>query len=130
MHVRVRRDLPGVVRVCLVGDLDIATGDDCRRALEAELAARPPVLVIDASDLRFMAAAGVRTLVDAWRVGRDLGVMVRIESARPQVAAVLWITGVWDVLCDQPLPIEAARFVAPGRRSARRGSAPLPPNRW
>ena len=130
MHVRVRRDLPGVVRVCLVGDLDIATGDDCRRALEAELAARPPVLVIDASDLRFMAASGVRTLADTWRAGRQVGVKVRIEAARPQVAAVLWITGAWDVLCDEPLPAEATSFVAPGRRTARRDGAPNPPHRW
>jgi anti-anti-sigma factor len=129
MHVRVHRDQPGVVRVRLLGDLDIATDATLRQALETELAQRPPLLVIDASDLRFMAAAGVRTLVDAWRAGRTLGVKVCMESARPQVAAVLWITGVWDVLCDGPLPAEAAKFVAPGRGSTRHGS-PNPPNRW
>jgi len=100
------RDDAGTVTVRLEGELDLATADMCQAVCGQLMTdAQITALIIDLTDLSFCAAAGVRALVGVWDAGVRTGVHVTVRDPGPQVAATLWLTGVWELLCaDAPAP--------------------------
>src|SRR4051794_2045591 len=53
------------VRLRLTGDLDLATAEDAERAIIEAEEARPPVLILDLSELAFMDSTGLRVILSA-----------------------------------------------------------------
>jgi anti-sigma B factor antagonist len=53
------------VRLRLTGDLDLATAEDAERAILDAEEARPPVLILDLSELDFMDSTGLRVILSA-----------------------------------------------------------------
>jgi anti-anti-sigma factor len=80
--------------VCVVrGEVDISNVAELRAGLAAAFAACPAV-VVDLTDVEFMASAGVRALVDAGtRPGHRMAIVVG-----PGVATVLRICGMTRIV--------------------------------
>src|SRR5438874_7491754 len=68
-----RSDDGRVVRLILSGELDIATAASLELELQTAEARRPPVLVLDLGQLRFMGVSGLRSILDAARRARGEG---------------------------------------------------------
>jgi len=106
VRINESRDDAETVTVRLDGELDLATADMCQAVCRQLMTdAQVIALIVDLTDLSFCAAAGVRALVDIWDAGVRTGVHVTVRNPGPQVAATLWLTGGWGLLCaDTPAP--------------------------
>ncbi|MET7403767.1 STAS domain-containing protein [Dactylosporangium sp. NPDC005572] len=83
--------------VSLAGECDLAVRDQFEAALTAAVEAAPVVLV-DATELRFLDSSGVHTLVMAHRAAQARGRRLHLVNATGVVAHVLAVTGVADLL--------------------------------
>jgi anti-sigma B factor antagonist len=83
-----------VVRLSLRGELDIAN----TTALELELhnaeATRPPVLVLDLAQLRFLGVAGLRAILDAARRARNDGRQLVVSNPVPHIVRLFELTAI------------------------------------
>src|SRR3954469_6360614 len=69
--LRVSRSDDGrVLRLMLSGALDISTSTSLELELQAAEMRRPPVLVLDLGQLRFMGVSGLRSILNAARPAR------------------------------------------------------------
>ena len=75
----------------LVGELDLSTVPELRRALEPELDEGGRI-VLDCSDLTFIDSSGAMALIDATRVLGPRGRLV-VMSPRPLVRRVVGVLG-------------------------------------
>jgi anti-sigma B factor antagonist len=91
MVVVERRD--GVVLVCPVGELDLATAPALERVLEA-LMAEAPAVELDLSGLVFADCAGLRPVRRALHSASFT--RLRISGARPHLRRVLELTGLQE----------------------------------
>ncbi len=66
-------------KIMCAGELDIATTDSLRRALEQALAAAPASLVIDCTGLSFISIDGLHLLLDTVERCRAKGMPVSVE---------------------------------------------------
>jgi anti-sigma B factor antagonist len=90
---------PGVTRLALTGDLDMATADLLIRQVTDALAGHPTrSLVIDAADLVFCDSSGVHALVSARREAHRHGSTFQLTNPHGITRRTLQITGVLDVL--------------------------------
>jgi anti-anti-sigma factor len=90
---------PGT-RVTVRGDLDLATVDELRSALEAAVeAGRPTVLVL--AGCTFLDSSALKVIADASRRAREAGLGLAVAQPSPQVARVLEISGLEDVVTIQ-----------------------------
>ncbi|MFY1691242.1 STAS domain-containing protein [Plantactinospora sp. WMMB782] len=98
LRIAVAPDRNGVLRMRLVGDLDMDTAELLRRTVDRTLGHPFGTLVVDLSQLDFCDSSGIRTLLfgvaDAERLGRRLVVV----NPRPFVRRVLELTGVTALL--------------------------------
>ncbi len=79
-------------RLRLTGDLDLATAEDAERAiLEAE-EGRPPVLILDLSELDFMDSTGLRVILSAHTRAQDQERRVVLVKGPSVVQRVFEIT--------------------------------------
>jgi anti-anti-sigma factor len=92
--------------VYLTGELDLAADDCVTMVIEGLLADRSVrEIIVDLAGVSFCDSTGIALLIKAWQIGQAIGTTVRITAdAQPRVAAVLQLTGVWEVLCNQPPP--------------------------
>jgi anti-anti-sigma factor len=97
LRVSVVRDR-GVVVVELAGEVDLVTGARLRAAMATELAARPPVLVIDLDDVLFFSSVGLSSLALAQRDAVELGVELRVVATSNRTLRPLQITGMSEAL--------------------------------
>ena len=68
----VEREARGTaVRLVLTGDLDLATAGEADLAINTAEESRPPLLILDLSDLDFMDSTGLRVIVSAASRARD-----------------------------------------------------------
>jgi anti-anti-sigma factor len=68
----VEREARGTaVRLLLAGDLDLATAGEADLAILTAEESRPPVLILDLSELDFMDSTGLRVIVSAASRARD-----------------------------------------------------------
>jgi anti-anti-sigma factor len=91
-------DATGAPVVAVSGDLDISNAGALEAAVASLTSTRPPRIVFDLSELRFIDSAGIAVLLGA--ASRADDVLLRRPS--PAVRRVVELTGLAEVL-----PIEA-----------------------
>jgi anti-sigma B factor antagonist len=84
----VRRQAPRIVRIAVRGDLDAASADVLRRALEAAVADGRTRLEADLSGVTFCSSAGLTVLLGA---RRSLGDRFVVLDAPPGVRRLLTV---------------------------------------
>jgi anti-sigma B factor antagonist len=84
----------GVVSIAPAGDVDLSNAARLAEAVSAAQERRPPRLVFDLADLRFIDSAGIAVLVAATQAIDD----VRIRDPSPIVSRVIELTGLAEVL--------------------------------
>ncbi|MCW3011115.1 MAG: hypothetical protein JWO90_1519 [Solirubrobacterales bacterium] len=91
-----RRD--GETVVCVLGELDLTAKEELLSAVRDALSDIAPVL-LDLSRVEFMDSTGIRALNQLVREADGAGRTLEIGAAlQPQVARVLELTGMGDVL--------------------------------
>ena len=100
---------PGYAVLSVAGDVDAGTEHHFRDALTSVLAHGMPRIVVDLSGVNFMSSAGIGVLMGVRRVLSDAGGSVVLASAHGQVAQVLSMTGVAEVI---PVTASVADAVA------------------
>jgi anti-sigma B factor antagonist len=93
--------LEGVAVVSIGGEIDLSTAPAFEAAIAAALGEDPPVLVIDLSDVSFMASVGLRILVAAReKVGTSIQLAVVADNAAAK--RPIRLTGVDKVVSLYP----------------------------
>jgi anti-anti-sigma factor len=88
----------GVVRVCVVGEVDLCTAPLLEEALVRELDAATD-LVLDLSEVSFLDSSGLHAIVSAARSARASGGMLIVDSPLPaQARRVIEITHLEELL--------------------------------
>jgi anti-anti-sigma factor len=89
----------GMIRVSVIGEIDIGTVAQLRSALQLALD-EPGVgrLLLDFEPLRFLDSSGIATLVGAYRAADERGIRLRIHGCNGTVRHILEVTGVYEVL--------------------------------
>ena len=87
-----------VVVLRLDGRLDLVTAPGLRTAVEAEVAAGRPDVVLDLSAVAFMDSSGLGVLISSLKHARQSGGELRIAAAAEQVLTVLKLTKLERVL--------------------------------
>ena len=99
---QVERVDEGVVRVALTGEADLGTVDQLR---EAFAAAReiPGVraIVVDASELAYLASSALGALIAGYRVARQDGLSYRVINPSFAARSVMAVTGTLEMLTGQ-----------------------------
>lgn len=80
LHVRVGRPRPGTAVVAVRGELDALSAPRLTNLLVARLRSTLRTLVIDLSEVDFLAAAGLSVLVHADLLARQLGVTLEVVT--------------------------------------------------
>ncbi|HYN95708.1 MAG TPA: STAS domain-containing protein [Pilimelia sp.] len=95
LGVQTLRPGPGVVRVCVTGEVDLATATQLRTALTDELSLSPAPrrVEVDVDGVPFMDSAGINVLAKALTEAADLGIELVLTRPRPGVRRVLEVTG-------------------------------------
>jgi anti-sigma B factor antagonist len=89
--------------VALVGEADVTNAAALREMLEAEVAKRPQMLIIDLSGLRFMDSSALHAILSANRTMDRQGCVLALASPRDPVARMLQLTA-----ADRLLPVYAS----------------------
>ncbi len=102
-----------VTVVALIGDLDLAAAPAARSGLIAAVheAGTPPMVVVDLLGVDFLDAIGLGVLFAGVVVCRSRGGDLAICRPEPQVAAVLRLTRVDEILPLHPDPDSAAAAI-------------------
>jgi len=91
-------DGPGYVVVSVAGEIDAGTEEQFRDALTSALSRGALRLVVDLAAVPFMASAGIGVLMGVRRVLADEGGRLALASPHGEVAQVLTLTGVSQVI--------------------------------
>jgi anti-sigma B factor antagonist len=115
--LRVSRSDDGrVVRLMLSGELDMSSATCLELELKSVEARRPPVLVLDLAQLRFMGVSGLRAILDAARRARREGRQLVVTNPVPHILRLFELTAI-----DQSVELLRGPLVLIG------GGAPDPP---
>jgi anti-sigma B factor antagonist len=87
----------GTVIVAAVGDVDASTAAPLRSMLDAQLARRPPELLLDLSGIRFLGSAGLAVLVETQKAAGVRDVRLRLIAGNRAVTRPLEVTGLIDL---------------------------------
>jgi anti-anti-sigma factor len=89
----------GMIRMSIIGEIDIGTVDQLRSALHRALD-EPGVgrVLLDFEPLRFLDSSGIVTLIGAYRAADERGIRLRIRGCNGTVRHILEVTGVYEVL--------------------------------
>jgi anti-anti-sigma factor len=88
----------GVVRVCVIGEVDLCTAPLLEEALVRELDAAPDLL-LDLSEVSFIDSSGLHAIVSAARTARASGGTLAVDSPLPsQARRVIEIAGLEELL--------------------------------
>ena len=111
LHVTCRR-LPQAVVVAAAGEVDLATAEDLAAAVRAAFELRPGTVVIDLTDVRFLASTGLSVLAEADQAAHDTCQLLRVVVGdHDPVARSLAISGLADRLTVLHNRDEALRAV-------------------
>ena len=88
------REEDGNAVIRLVGDLDMASVDQARAAIDAALAGQPRRVVLDASALDYTDSSGIALLVQVTRRTRQ----VQVRNPSPVVRQLIELTGLSEIL--------------------------------
>jgi anti-sigma B factor antagonist len=94
------RPAPGIVRVYLAGEIDLATAGQLRTALSAVIAAAEPgtEVWVDLALVTFLDAMGIGVLVRSCHAARDAGLDIAVHKPRGIVQRVIELLGVVELL--------------------------------
>jgi anti-anti-sigma factor len=92
-------DVAIVLRVA--GELDMLTTPKLQESVTRELAARPPVLVIDLTDVTFLASSAMAAIVGAHQQAGDASA-VRVVATSRETARPLEVAGLDSYLAIFP----------------------------
>jgi anti-anti-sigma factor len=96
--IRVSPTRAGVVRVCVIGEVDLCTAPLLEEALVRELDAASDVL-LDLSEVSFIDSSGLHAIVSAARTARANGGILAVDSPLPaQARRVIELTGLEELL--------------------------------
>jgi anti-sigma B factor antagonist len=93
LHVS-RSDDGRIVRLMLSGELDMASATSLELELTVVEARRPPVLVLDLSELQFMGVSGLRTILDAARRARRESRQLVVTNPVPHILRLFELTAI------------------------------------
>ena len=95
-------DLPnGVTRAILIGRLDIDGAQAIDLRLNA-LAGSRKALVIDMSEVSYLASMGLRTLMTCARANASRGGKLAVANPQPSVVKVLETSGMYEIIAVHP----------------------------
>jgi anti-sigma B factor antagonist len=77
LHVTTRR-LPAAVVVAAAGEIDLATAEDLAVVVRAAFRLRPGTVVVDLSEVQFLASAGLSVLIEAERAASGTGQLLYV----------------------------------------------------
>lgn len=101
----------GVPLTAVDGEIDISTSALVQSEVNAQLARRPPVLVLDLSEVTFLGLVAVRLLVESQREADRVGTRLIVVASASAVLRVLALTTV-DTLLDLRPDINSATQAA------------------
>jgi anti-anti-sigma factor len=101
-----RTDDGRVVRLMLSGELDISNATALEMELQTAEERRPPVLVLDLAQLRFMGVSGLRSILNAARRARSDGRQLVVTNPVPHIVRLFELTAI-----DQSLELLRAPLV-------------------
>lgn len=101
-----RRDQDGAIVLAVAGALDIQTAGDFTDRLRAALAEEPRAVIVDMSDLDFLASAGMAALVEGTRVATDATRLLVVADG-PATSRPLIITGLNELITLLPTLADA-----------------------
>jgi anti-anti-sigma factor len=78
----------------LSGELDMASSTSFELELKMVEARRPPMLVLDLAELRFMGVSGLRTILDAARRARRDGRQLVVTNPVPHILRLFELTAI------------------------------------
>jgi anti-sigma B factor antagonist len=78
----------------LCGELDISTSTSLELELQAAEMRRPPVLVLDLGELRFMGVSGLRSILNAARRARREGRHFVVTNPLPHIVRLFELTAI------------------------------------
>jgi anti-sigma B factor antagonist len=121
----------------LSGEADLSTLGQLRDALNDQISGGARQLIIDLSGLRFADSSSIRALTDAHLALRAQGGTLELVDPQPNVARILVLLGINQVLTVRPQPDSGTagaglgcrlRLTLAGRRisGCRRGSGAQP----
>ena len=96
-----RQDGDTVV-VSAEGIVDMAAAPDLAEQIHAILRRRPSVLVVDFTDVTFLATAGMSVLMEADRKCRELDMSFRVVARGPVTVKPMELLGIDDLLAIYP----------------------------
>ncbi|HEX3790362.1 MAG TPA: STAS domain-containing protein [Pseudonocardiaceae bacterium] len=102
----------GAVVVRLVGDLDLATVDTAAAALDEPAARTATALVLDLTDLRFFASAGLSLLIRLYEDAQTRQLDVRLAGDQRAVLRPLQLMGLGDLFPMHPSVADALGALA------------------
>ena len=91
----------GVVRLALVGEVDLSVGAELTDALLTEIEAEGAAgLIVDLRQVTFLDSTGIGGLVAGMRAAQERNVRYTVANPRGMVRTVLDVTGVLGALTD------------------------------
>jgi anti-sigma B factor antagonist len=105
-----------VVRLMLSGELDMSSSASLELELQAAEARKPPVIVLDLAQLRFMGVSGLRAILDAARRAHREGRQLVVANPVPHIVRLFELTAI-----DQSVELMRSPLARTG------GGMPEPP---
>jgi anti-sigma B factor antagonist len=88
----------GAVVVAVAGEVDLLTAPELEQALLTTLDKRPPVLVIDLTEVGFLASAGLGVLVKVYSAVDQQRTKLRVVASSREARRPLQVTGLLEIL--------------------------------
>jgi anti-sigma B factor antagonist len=79
---------PEVVIIAAAGELDMASGDLLRRAIEHAIARRPKRILVDLATVTFFGSTGMAVLTQGRALASTQGIRLQLRGARHRAVAL------------------------------------------
>ncbi len=99
------------------GIVDMAAAPALTDRIRAILRQRPAVLVVDLSEVTFLATAGMSVLMEADRKSNELAISLRVVAHGPVTVKSMQLLGIDDLLAIYPTVSTALHGVSPNGTS-------------
>jgi anti-sigma B factor antagonist len=106
--------IDGHTKVRVSGELDLATAPDLRQRLEAVVTAGTSDLDLDLSEVTFFGSTGLVVLLHARQALHEKHRRLRVLNPSEIALRVFELSGVLEVLMDEPHPPSESRRAAEG----------------
>ena len=123
LRVTVQQPGHAVFVVHVAGEVDMLTGPSLQGHLGKVLATRPERLIVDLSQVSFMAATGLAVLINAKRAAAQQGATFQLRGVSSAAALPLHTTELAYLFETLP-PADEQRACHPLRRGRRGGRVP------